>query len=186
MEPSDETLLLACAGGDAGAWNLLVDRYKRLIYTIARRSGLDEEESTDVLQAVFTILLERIDTIEQPAQIGAWLVATARRESWHARRRVRVGPVAGGSPRDYAGDIQDNDPLPDEQVQILEEQHRVRRAMEGLDERCQRLVTLLFLTPNPPTYTMIATLMNMREGAIGPTRARCLQKLRRLLSEDGS
>lgn len=184
MEPTDETLVLACARGDAGAWDVLVDRYKRLIFTIARRSGLDEDQATDVFQRVFTILLERIDTIEQPAQIGAWFIATSRRESWRMRRRERVGPTARGSPDEYAAHLLDQDPLPDEQVQIIEDQHRVRKALGSLDERCQRLLTLLFLTRNPPTYAEIATLMEMREGAIGPTRARCLEKLRRLLPDD--
>lgn len=184
MEPTDETLLLACARGDAGAWDLLVDRYRRLIYTIARRSGLDEDQATDVFQRVFTILLERIDTIEQPAQIGAWFIATARREAWRMRRRERVGPTARGTPDQYAADLLDQDPLPEEQVQILEDQHRVRAALAALDDRCRRLLTLMFLTRHPPTYAEIALLMEMREGAIGPTRARCLQKLRRLLPDE--
>lgn len=184
MEPTDETLVLACARGDGEAWDLLVDRYKRLIYTIARRSGLDEDQATDVFQRVFTILLECIDSIEQPALIGAWFVATTRREAWRLRRRERTGPTALGAPDDYAADLLDQDPLPDEQVQTLEEQLRVRMALDSLDERCRRLLTLLFLTRDQPTYAMIATTMGMREGAIGPTRARCLQKLRRLLSED--
>lgn len=184
MEPTDEALVLACARGDAAAWDALVERYKRLIYTIARRAGLDEDQATDIFQRVFTILLERIDTIEQPAQIGAWFVATTRRESWRLRRRERAAPSALGIPEEYAADLLDQDPLPDEQVQTLEDQHRVRLALGALDERCRRLLTLLFLAPEPPTYTMIAALLGMREGAIGPTRARCLQKLRRLLPEE--
>jgi RNA polymerase sigma factor (sigma-70 family) len=183
MEPTDETLVLACARGDGEAWDLLVDRYKRLIYTIARRSGLDEDQATDVFQRVFTILLERIDSIEQPAQIGAWFVATTRRESWRMRRRERARPTALGTPGDYAADLLDEDPLPDEQVVILEDQLRVRMALDSLDERCRHLLTLLFLTRDQPTYATIAATMGMREGAIGPTRARCLQKLRRILSE---
>lgn len=184
MEPTDEMLVAACARGEAAAWDALVDRYKRLIYTIARRAGLDEEQATDTFQRVFTILLERIHTIEQPAQIGGWFVATTRREAWRLRRRERAGPAPLGAPDEYAADLLDQDPLPDEQVQILEDQHRVRVALGALDERCRRLLTLLFLTAEPPTYTAIAMLMGMREGAIGPTRARCLQKLRRLLPED--
>lgn len=184
MEPTDEALVLACARGDAGAWDTLVDRYRRLIFTIARRSGLDEDQATDVFQRVFTILIERIDTIEQPAQIGAWFVATTRREAWRVRRRERVGPTALGTPDQYAADLLDQDPLPDEQVQALEDQHRVQVALEALDERCRRLLTLLFLTRDAPSYAQIALLMDMREGAIGPTRARCLQKLRRLLPDD--
>jgi RNA polymerase sigma factor (sigma-70 family) len=184
MEPTDESLVRACARGDAAAWDALVERYKRLIYTISRRAGLDEEQATDVFQRVFTILLERIDTIEQPAQIAAWFVATTRREAWRLRRRERLAPAALGAPHEFAADLVDQSPLPDEQVQQIEDQHRVRLALDALDERCRRLLTLLFLTRDPPTYAVIAAVLDMREGAIGPTRARCLQKLRRLLPDE--
>lgn len=183
MEPTDETLVRACARGDAVAWDTLVDRYKRLIYTVARRSGLDDEQATDVFQRVFTILLERIASIEQPSQISAWFIATTRREAWRMRKREQLAPAARGIPEDYAADLPDTDPLPEDQVQLIEDQHRVRLALEALDERCRHLLTLLFLTREPPTYATIATLLDMREGAIGPTRARCLQKLRRLLPD---
>lgn len=184
MEPSDEALVLACAKGDAVAWDVLVDRYKRLIFTIARRTGLDVDQATDVMQIVFAILIEHIDTIVHPEQLGAWLVATTRREALRLRRRERTTPAALDAPEQYAEEVLDLSPLPDEQVELLEEQHRVRTAVNMLDERCRRLLTLLFLTREQPTYTEIAAIMGMREGAIGPTRARCLQKLRRLLPED--
>jgi DNA-directed RNA polymerase specialized sigma24 family protein len=85
MEPSDEALVQACRSGDATAWAMLVDRYQRLVYSIARRAGLDQEESADVFQLVFATLVEHLGQIEQPALIGAWLVTTTRHEAWRSR-----------------------------------------------------------------------------------------------------
>jgi RNA polymerase sigma factor (sigma-70 family) len=185
IDPSDETLLLACRRGDAAAWEKLVMRYQRLLYTIPRRAGLSEDLSADVFQSVFAKLLEHLDRIEQPARIRAWLVTTARREAWRAMRRERA--VLSLARQDDAEDksdeeqVPDNAPLPEQVLLRLEEQHAVRAAVEALDERCRRLLKLLFYQPEPPTYTEIAFALDMPEGSIGPTRARCLQKLRRLL-----
>ena len=89
MEPSDEALVLACRHGDATAWETLVDRYQRLIYTICRHAGLDEEQAADVFQRVFEALFRHLDDVEQPALIGAWLATTARHEAWRLSRRER-------------------------------------------------------------------------------------------------
>lgn len=183
MEPGDEDLIRACRRGDDGAWDILVDRYKRLIYTIGRRAGLDEEQAADVLQRVYTLLFEHLDAIEQPARLSAWLTGTARREAWRLRKRERAAG-ARAAPVEALEQLEDGDDLPEELVQRLEERHRVRLAVEALDERCRRLLTMLFLTRDPPTYEEIATALGMRAGAVGPTRARCLQKLRQLLPDD--
>lgn len=182
MEPSDESLIRACRRGDEAAWDLLVDRYSRLIFTIARRAGLDAEQSADVLQRVFTILFERLDSIEQPASIAAWLTGTARREAWRARRQERH--LADADAEAELAAMEDTGELPDELVERLERHFQVRLALGSLDERCRRLLTLLFLRPDPPTYAEIAAALAMPQGAIGPTRARCLEKLRRLLPEE--
>ncbi len=85
MEPSDQALVLACRAGDTVAWETLIARYQRLVFSIPRRAGLDADLSAEVFQQVFTILLERLDQIERPMYIGAWLATTTRREA----RRVR-------------------------------------------------------------------------------------------------
>lgn len=79
--------------------------------------------------------------------------------------------------------IPDTALLPDEVIERLERQHAVRRAMEALDERCRILLTLLFYRADPPPYSDIAARLGIPEGSIGPTRARCLEKLRRVLAE---
>ncbi len=100
IEPSDESLLLACRSGDAMAWETLLRRYQRLVYSVPRRAGLGNDLAADVFQQVFAKLVEQVERIEQPARIGAWLVTTARRESWRVSRqeaapgRLRRAPVS--------------------------------------------------------------------------------------------
>jgi RNA polymerase sigma factor (sigma-70 family) len=181
--------LLDCRRGDAAAWEALVLRYRRLIYAIPRRSGLNEEQAADVFQTVFARLLEHLDRIEQPARIGAWFVTTARRESWRVMRRdsaaLSLDAEQDDEHRTGADLLPDDAPLPADVVQRLEQQHAVRTAVQALDERCRSLLTLLFYCPQPRAYCEIAAALGIAEGSIGPTRARCLQKLRRLLENSG-
>ena len=88
MQPSDEQLVRACQRGDEDAWEQLITRYRRLVYTIPRRAGLDDDLAAEVFQRVFITLLESIDRIEQPARISTWLVTTARRETWRTGKEL--------------------------------------------------------------------------------------------------
>jgi RNA polymerase sigma factor (sigma-70 family) len=184
-EQTDEALIAACRRGDAAAWEALIARYQRLVYSIPRRAGLDEDGAADVFQQVFATLLEHLDRIEHPERIAGWLATTARRETWRVSRqeRARVARAGGEDGAELAATLPDGDPLPDEVLLQLEERHRVHLAVATLDERCRALLTLLFLRPEPPPYAEIAATLGVPEGSIGPTRARCLQKLRRLLGE---
>lgn len=179
-QKSDEELILACRAGDESSWQELVLRYQRLIYTVARRAGLDEDAASDVLQQVFTILVRYLDRIERPAQIHAWLVTTARRETLKILRDKKVtGTISVDEPPGEskpAFDLPDHSPLPDELLIRLEMEHRVRLEVAALDQRCRELLTLLFYS-TPSTYSEIAQILGISEGSIGPTRARCLQKL---------
>jgi RNA polymerase sigma factor (sigma-70 family) len=182
MEQSDEMLVLACRQGDAVAWEQLVARYERLIYTIALRSGLDDEEAVDVLQHVFAQLVEHLQEIEEPARIRAWFRTTTRYEAWRIRRRERIlGTTISTDDNEIT--LPDKAPLPDEVLLRLEEQHNLRTALAALDERCRRMLMAMFFDPDSPSYTQIATELGIPEGSIGPTRGRCLQKLRALLEE---
>ena len=182
MELSDKQLLLQCRRGEEAAWEALVRRYQRLIYAIPQRAGLDADSAGEVFQEVFTTLLQKLDQIEQPERLHAWLVTTARRKTWRAILQQRGGsqrPVGDdeSEPDDELMSLPDNAPLPDEMLAKLEEEHRVRAALGNLDERCRRLLTLLYYEAEAPSYAAIAAEMGTSEGSIGPTRARCLKKL---------
>jgi RNA polymerase sigma factor (sigma-70 family) len=71
--------------------------------------------------------------------------------------------------------------LPDETLVRLEDQHRIRTALADLDPRCRQLLTMLYYEPEPLPYSAIAAALGTPEGSIGPTRARCLKKLLKLV-----
>ena len=185
---SDEQLLAGCRRGEEGAWEALVLRYQRLIYTIPRRAGLDEDAAAEVFQDVFTTLLESIDSIEQPSRLQAWLVTTAKRKTWRVVGRAKaLRPFASEDEEgaDELYDLADEGLLPDEALTRLEEQHLVRAALGELGDRCRTLLQMLFYAAEPPPYSEIAAALGTSEGSIGPTRARCLKKLLDALKKKG-
>jgi len=187
MTDSDLQLVLDCRRGDQLAWEKLIQRYQRLIYTIPLRAGLDEDQAAEIFQDVFTTLFQKLNDIEEPEKLQAWLVTTARRKTWRTiskAERERVIDVSSGQLADDAEPVfRDESPLPDEQLLMLEEQHRVRLAVSLLDERCRTLVQMLFYNSEPLSYQEIAAALQIPEGSVGPTRARCLGKLLRLLQK---
>ena len=186
MEDSDLQLVLACRRGDQLAWGKLVRRYQRLIYAIPLRSGLNEDDAAEIFQDVFTTLFQKLNDIEEPERLQAWLVTTARRKTWrtissaHGRTRSEVNADLSAP---EAAAIRHEAPLPDEQLLILEEQQQIRTAVSLLDERCRMLLQLLFYRTEPAPYVEIAASLGIPEGSIGPTRARCLAKLLRIMKK---
>ena len=186
MDDSDLQLVSDCRRGDQLAWERLVRRYQRLIYAIPRRAGLSEDQAAEIFQDVFTTLFEKLNDIQEPERLQAWLVTTTRRRTLRT-----ISQLPGKLRADETGDevidlaeaMRDESPLPDEQLLILEEQQRVRVAVSQLDERCQTLIRLLFYQREPPSYAEVAKILGVPEGSIGPTRARCLGKLLRLLTK---
>jgi RNA polymerase sigma factor (sigma-70 family) len=183
MQPTDRELLMACREGDESSWEGLVDRYQRLIYAIPRRAGLNEDQAGEVFQEVFATLLKKLNDITEPDRLHAWLVTTTRRKTWRLISKERLlhsGSTDEELDEDFRS-VVDNAPLPDETLVRLEEQHRIRAALMALDERCQKLLTLLYYRPDPASYAEIAEAFGTSEGSIGPTRARCLKKMLQLL-----
>ena len=186
MNDSDLQLVLACRRGDQLAWEKLIRRYQRLIYAIPLRAGLDEDQAAEIFQEVFTTLFQKLNDIEDPEKLQAWLVTTARRKTWRTIGKAQNQPRSytnGNLQASEAALIPDEAPLPDEQLLILEEQHRIRTAVSLLDERCRTLLQMLFYRSEPPSYAEIAAFLGIPEGSIGPTRARCLAKLLQMLKK---
>jgi RNA polymerase sigma factor (sigma-70 family) len=177
LHDDDDALVARCRAGDAAAWRALVHRYQRLVHAIVRRGGLDDEAAADVFQTVFARLVEHLPRLQQPERLQAWIVTTAKRELWLATRRGRrTGPLDD----EQAAALADDAPRAEEALAELQELHRLRVAVDRLDERCRRLLQLLFADDDRPAYDEIARTMSMPVGSIGPTRARCLAKLRGL------
>jgi RNA polymerase sigma factor (sigma-70 family) len=183
----DAELVAMCRAGRRGAWSTLVRRYQRLVHTVPRRAGLSAEAADDVLQATFTRLFEKLDTIEDPSRVRSWLVTTARRETLDlldVRRRDAQREIEGEGGEAAVAAVADPAPLPPELLEDLETLDRVRRAVDRLDPKARQFVELLFLTEPAPSYTEIAARLAIPVGSIGPTRARCVAKLRAILDQD--
>lgn len=189
MRTTDAKLLEGCRLGDESAWESIIKRYQRLIYAIPRRAGLDEDQAGDVFQEVFATLFRKLNDIDEPERLHAWLVTIARRQTWKLISRQKSWQQFGSPDQDEEeadelANIPDSQILPDEALMRLEEQHRIRTAVTALDERCRKLITMLFYQAEPPAYSEIAAVLGTSEGSIGPTRARCLGKMLRLLEKD--
>lgn len=180
----DRTLVAACLEGDHSAWEVLIARYQRLIYSIPIKARLSQDDAADIFQSVCLKLYEKLATIRDSERISSWLITTTSRECWRlsARNRRESVPTASGDDDDsFLKEIPAKGPLADEQRETLDQQHQVRQAVEALPDRCRELITMLFYQKDELSYVDIAGRMRMPVPSVGPTRARCLEKLRKLL-----
>lgn len=181
-ECSDEALVTACIKGSEAAWNVLVGRYERLVYTVPLRYGFGRSEADDVFQTVWITLLKHLPNLEQPGRLSAWLVTTAKRECWQRRRGAEYERTLSVDPE---GMVDEEGQLVEAVEEILgrfEQYQELERLIQQLDERCRSLLYYLYFDAQSPSYEEIGRLLDMPVGAIGPTRARCLNKLKELLS----
>lgn len=182
---SDDELLKECRRGQQAAWSTLVRRFQRIVYTVPYRAGLSPEAADDVFQNTFASLVKHLDRIEDGSRIRAWLVTTAKRETLDAlaankRTAARMQSTAGDDD-DLLDQVPDLQRLPEALMSELQQHDRVRAAVDRLDPRSRQFVELAFLQEEPVPYSEIARRLGIPEGSIGPTRARCLAKLRALL-----
>ncbi len=170
-------LVKRAENGDAQAWNALVERYAPLIWSICRQYRLGRADADDVGQNVWLKLVRQLDKVRDPAALAGWLATTTRHEC------ARVGRAAR-NPR-TAPYVLDAEFIPDPQSGMAEdellraERHAaLREAFADLPPSCQRLIALLITDP-PVPYGEVSTRLGIPTGSIGPTRGRCLAKLRR-------
>jgi RNA polymerase sigma factor (sigma-70 family) len=186
-ERSDAELFIECKNGSKRAWEALVRRFQRLIYTIPRRAGLSEDQASDVFQIVFSRAFENLQTISQPERIQAWLVTTAKRETLAILRQSRRTVSISQNDDDDEStpfDIEDESPLPEETLEQLQLQRQLRAAVEQLDAKSQAFVKLVFMQDDPLPYSEVAQRLGISEGSIGPTRVRCMEKLRAIMNQN--
>ncbi|MDQ3750612.1 MAG: sigma-70 family RNA polymerase sigma factor [Acidobacteriota bacterium] len=185
LERSDAELVKACRGGDEAAWNELVERYQRLIFTIPRRAGLSEEQSADIFQEVFLTLFEKLNDIEQPEKIRSWIVTTAKFKTWSAVRgekKFRFPDTEEKMEAEMAN-LPDSSPLADDRLIELEQQHLIRLALKELETRCQKILSMIYLYDSAASYAEVAREIGVLDTSISPLRARCLKKLAKILGK---
>ncbi len=175
-------LVKTAAGGDQRAWDELVRRFARLVWSIPRGYGLDVADAADVSQTVWLRLIESLSVVREPSRIAAWLVTVAQRESLRmVRARGREIPEAELAERPAADPVESP-----ETAALTNERHQTLwAALALLPRRCQVLLRALSAATEAH-YAQIAEALNMAIGSIGPTRQRCLQQLRAQLAAEVS
>jgi RNA polymerase sigma factor (sigma-70 family) len=170
---------LAAQQGDRTALDVLVRELTPLLWQVARAQGLDRDSSADVVQTVWLELLGSLSKIRSPKALVAWLLTVTKRESWRVRRTTRDHRADDV----VLGQLPDTQPAPEDRLLETDRRRRLWTAVDQLPARCQTLLRIVAFSPRPD-YSAVGRALNMPEGSIGPTRGRCLAKLRNLLAVD--
>jgi RNA polymerase sigma factor (sigma-70 family) len=172
--------LVRARDGDTVALGEIVRELNPLLWHVARGAGLTAEESADVVQTSWLELLRRLHEIRSPQALTSWLVTATRREAWRMRKLARRQAPDGASQLES---VADPDPGPGERLLTDERDRVLWRHVQQLPGRCRELLRVVAQVARPD-YATVAEALGMPIGSIGPTRGRCLAKLRELLQAD--
>jgi RNA polymerase sigma factor (sigma-70 family) len=174
------SLMNAARAGSDDALGQIVTELSPLLWQVARGSGLSRGDAEDVLQTVWLRLLSHLDGIHNSMALTSWLVVTTKREAWRVRAAGRKLLPAD---QDWLITLPDPEPGCEERVLIDDQRSMLWTAMGQLSPRCQELLRTVAFVPRPD-YAAVAAALGMPLGSVGPTRGRCLAKLRGLLARD--
>jgi RNA polymerase sigma factor (sigma-70 family) len=177
-DPYVVALVARAAEGDEGAWDEIVDRYAPLVWSICARYRLSAADIEDVGQTIWAGLVKQLGKLREPAALPGWLATTTRRECLRLLRESQRYEPFGGEPEDSVLAAEADPELVEEEILKAERHARLRAALAELPEDNQRLLTLLVSDP-PLSYAEIGARLGIPPGSIGPTRGRCLDRLRR-------
>jgi RNA polymerase sigma factor (sigma-70 family) len=182
MLSSDAELLRRCQQGDESAWEQVIENYKRLIYSIPLNFGLTVEAAADIFQQTFISLVENLDKLRPDSNLGAWLAVVARRHVLHHLRKSKREQVV---PDGDLGDSKQLLALVATDITVdLEMIQTIDQGLNQIGGRCRDLLLALYFDARQPSYEEIADHLNIPIGSIGPTRGRCLERLREVLSQE--
>jgi RNA polymerase sigma factor (sigma-70 family) len=176
-DPSVIALVGRVCAGDQQAWNEIVERYSPLVWSICRRYQLGRPDIDDVGQSIWLLLVENIRGLREPAALPGWIATATRRECLRVLRTVRRHDPGGLPPEDLMPPGPADTMIEEE---LFEAQRNIafRAAFAELPQGCHDLLSILMTDP-PLGYAQISDTLKIPVGSIGPTRARCLQRLRR-------
>ena len=179
----DGRLIERCLKGDEDAWDVLIDRYKNLIFSIPVKYGFSREDAADVFQSVCLDFLKELPRLRDAKALPKWLIQIAAHTC--LRRRREQEPLRTAS-SDEIETLPDADrELPEEWLHEIDREQALRTAVNDLPARCQELVRMLFYEMPSRPYAEIAAQLGLAQGSIGFIRGRCLAKLRRKLEKAG-
>ena len=179
---TDTRLVRECLKGDEDAWSALIEKYKRLIYSIPVKYGFNSDDANDIFQAVCLELLSELPKLRKPKALPKWLIQVASHKCFHRRRQQQRTEVPD-----------EVEQLPEETVpsqtegifREAEEEQTLRDALSALAPRCRQLVEMLFFEEPARPYKDVAASLGIATGSIGFIRQRCLERLRKQLVEAG-
>jgi RNA polymerase sigma factor (sigma-70 family) len=176
-DPLVTALVAGATAGDQRAWDGLVERYAPLVWSICKRYRLDREDIDDVGQSVWLLLVENIGKLREPAAVAGWLATTTQHECFRLLQASRRHDHSGLPPEDQMP-ADPKDASIEHEVLAAERDAALRAAFAELPRKCRELLSMLVSDP-PRPYTEISATLGVAVGSIGPTRARCLEHLRR-------
>ena len=180
----DRDLIVRCRQGSTGAWQRLFNKYERLVYSIPLRYGLSRHDAADITQTTFTILIQSLDTLRDDSRLGPWLATVARRHTWRLmernRRTIASEHLDDTSLAESAALLGKSDA---DSIEHWELSEWLDAGLSKISESCRKLLLALYFQPERSSYAEVAAHLDMPIGSIGPTRARCLKRLRQVLGE---
>ena len=182
LEWTDTRLVRECLKGDEDAWSALIEKYKRLIYSIPVKYGFNPDDANDIFQAVCLELLAELPKLRKPKALPKWLIQVASHKCFHRRRQQQRTEVPDEVEQ------QPEETVPSQTEGILreaEEEQTLRDALSALAPRCRQLVEMLFFEEPARPYKDVAASLGIATGSIGFIRQRCLERLRKELVEAG-
>lgn len=179
----DEWLVQGCIQGDPTAWEELIDKYKRLIYSIPIKYGASSADAADVFQSVCIEVMNSLPQLKNVQSLRSWLITVAIRQSYRWKKKQSAHIELDAMEPDVAEGLASTPPV--ETLFQLEEEQIVRDVVAKLEPRHRELVQLLFFEQPPLPYAEVARRMGLATGSIGFIRGRCLEKLRKALLEFG-
>lgn len=173
----DAALVEQCLRDRDGAWEALVARHGPLAWGVIRRAGLHEDDAADVYQTVWLAAFEQLPRLREPARFPGWIARMAHIQALRLRRGYGISRrVMSRLPA-----REEDDRVPDAEIEALEERSRVAAALGRIGDRCASLLRILYFESPAPAYQDVSARLGMPIGSIGPTRARCLARLARTL-----
>lgn len=175
-----------CLSGDDAAWATFLRRYANLIHATIRRVGLDVDEAEDAFQSTSVAIFQQLPGLRSPDTLVPWIIGIAYRQGVNSIRRKTRRPPPVEFEETHPPALEGPDAsLPDEDLQRLELHQQIDECLQHLPDRCHALLRELFYREDPPDYSAVSDRLSMPIGSIGPTRARCLAKLRQIMDRHG-
>lgn len=180
---SDRELVDGCLKRREQDWNLLVDKYKNLVFSIPIRYGFSRDDAADIFQSVCLELIQELPKLRDPEALPKWLMQVTAHKCFHYKKQQ--GRMVS---RDDEGVDVPEASIPAEaelNIREFEEEQLLRNALAELPPRCRELIHMLFYEQPKRPYQEVAASLGLATGSIGLLRQKCLDHLKKRLDSLG-